>query len=158
MSNPNNPGSGDAPKSVQAGSTQHQDTDGHKSVQEPPRGQGAGPGHPQALSGSAQKSEPSPAQSTAKADSPSAAANPTAVQLTPAAPGDKLAEPAGMEDVGPSATPRYREKYASIMREFQAGTLRNPGNQVVKNASDAKVLAGEYARKADAGPEQKAAR
>ena len=42
------------------------------------------------------------------------------------------------------------------MRDFHAGTLRRHGNQVVKDADEAKALASEQASKFDASSEQKA--
>lgn len=68
--------------------------------------------------------------------------------------GDKLPAASGdHENKGQSQ--RYRDRYAEVMRDFHAGTLRRQGNQVVKDADEAKALASEQAKKFEASSEQK---
>lgn len=69
--------------------------------------------------------------------------------------GDKLPANSGVQETK-GQSQGYRDRYAEVMRDFHAGTLRRHGNQVVKDADEAKALASEQASKFDASSEQKA--
>lgn len=50
---------------------------------------------------------------------------------------------------------RYQDKYAEVMRDFQAGSLRSTGSHIVREADEAKAIAAEQAQKCDSTADQK---
>lgn len=63
--------------------------------------------------------------------------------------GDKLPASEGNSDSSKKEqSQRYRDKYAEVMRDFQAGSLRSTSH-VVKEADEAKAIAAEQAQQCD---------
>lgn len=77
---------------------------------------------------------------------------PLAAPFMQAQPGDKVfADPVDMEGVDKNASQVYRDKYAEVMRTFQAGTLRSPLSHVITERSEARIIAADQARQFEAG-------
>jgi hypothetical protein len=82
---------------------------------------------------------------------------PVAAPFMQAQPGDKIfADPADLEGVDKDASQVYRDKYAEVMRNFQAGTLRSALSHVVRDRDEARTIAADQARQFDASTVRKA--
>ncbi len=57
----------------------------------------------------------------------------------------RLTEPLGMDDVPEGASQLFRDRYASVLRDFHSGRPLGPTNRVATSLTEAKAIAAKFA-------------
>ena len=70
---------------------------------------------------------------------------PTQAEAAPQERTPRLTEPMGMEDVPDTASQSYRDRYASVMRDFHSGRPIGATKRVATGLTEAKAVAAKFA-------------